>query len=397
MPKRMKMQSMSETSEDADLEDTMSQQESEPDGETLGSEDTDDDFVTLAEIREANILRDAKKKLAAQPRDSKQAVKFTLTQQLEEKTHIDAVKAFDELRDHHKALFDAKKITYCVWGLEAAPTTGKWHGQGYVELPAGGKKTKVGVRKLYEMLDMPYPYVDIANGTAEQNKEYCLKTKTEKANVHWFEFGAARSDARGGPGSRMKMDWQKAKDQAVQGDFDSIDPCILIQHYTNLEKVGFAAKRAYTDLDVLDNVWVHGAPGVGKSMWARSQARPGERLYFKDAMNKWFDGYQHEELVVIDDFEKDSKYQAHLLKTLGDRYPLRVEIKGASAWVRPKRVIITSNYKIEDIWDDPAIVAALKRRFRVKYIEPQCVLCGERCVQGVCPSASCAKGEVAMV
>lgn len=383
------------TASDGDDEVTT---ESEPDGETLGSEDTSDsdDFITLAQIREANVQRDKKKKQKKMapadikaPRDQRQAVKFTLTQQLQEETHIDAVKAFEELHEHHKKLYEDKRITYCVWGLEAAPTTGKWHGQGYLELPAGGKKTKAGVRKLYEMLDMEFPFVDIANGTAQQNREYCLKLKEAKPNVHTFELGEPRSDARQGPGKRMQVDWERARKLAEDGRLMEVESSLLIQHYGNLEKIGFATVKPYKELEVLDNVWVYGAPGVGKSMWAREQAQPGERLYFKDALNKWFDGYKHEEIVVIDDFEKDSKYQGHILKTLADRYPLRVEIKGASTWIRPRRVIVTSNYKIEDVWDDPAIVQALKRRFRVKYIEPQCELCGTRCVDGVCPNRQC--------
>jgi len=63
--------------------------------------------------------------------------------------------------------------------------------------------------------------------------------------------------------------------------------------------------------------------------------------------------------------EKDAKYQGHLLKLICDRYPCRVEIKGASTMIRPKTVIVTSNYKIDEIFgDDQAVTDAIVRRFR---------------------------------
>ena len=110
----------------------------------------------------------------------------------------------------------------------------------------------------------------------------------------------------------------------------------------------------------MKNIWLWGPPGVGKS---RSVRITHPNAYFK-ACNKWWDGYQGEENVIIDDFELDHKCLGHYLKIWGDRYSFVAESKGGAMHIRPKAIVVTSNYSIESVFaSDQEMVKAVLRRF----------------------------------
>lgn len=47
-----------------------------------------------------------------------------------------------------------------------------------------------------------------------------------------------------------------------------------------------------------------------------------------------------------------------------DRYPITVEFKGGQRVINPLIFVCTSNYRMEDIWGEPAL-SALRRRTKV--------------------------------
>ncbi len=59
----------------------------------------------------------------------------------------------------------------------------------------------------------------------------------------------------------------------------------------------------------------------------------------------WFDGYDREEKVLIDDFNgRMSKVRLDTLLRILDRYPIQVPVKGSFVWWMPLEIAITSNY-----------------------------------------------------
>lgn len=112
--------------------------------------------------------------------------------------------------------------------------------------------------------------------------------------------------------------------------------------------------------DSLRGLWYVGPPGAGKSRKARED---NPDAYLK-AQNKWFDGYNGEDVIILDDL--DTPTLGHHLKIWADRYACTGETKGGTIHLRHKQFIVTSNYTIESLWpEDEEIQKALNRRFKV--------------------------------
>ena len=88
-------------------------------------------------------------------------------------------------------------------------------------------------------------------------------------------------------------------------------------------------------------------------------------------MNKWWDGYDHEDVVVLDDFDpKHAEFLSYYLKNLGR--PLFIQCRGKRRMmrIRPKTIIVTSQYSLDACFPEKETLAAISRRFRVHQIAP---------------------------
>lgn len=86
----------------------------------------------------------------------------------------------------------------------------------------------------------------------------------------------------------------------------------------------------------------------------------------KQANNKWWCGYEGERFVIIDDFDKEHKYMGYYLKIWADRYAFPVEVKGGRKVIRPEKIVVTSNYHPNEIWEsEPGTLKPLLKRFKV--------------------------------
>lgn len=124
-------------------------------------------------------------------------------------------------------------------------------------------------------------------------------------------------------------------------------------------------------------IWLWGPPRVGKS-WLAHHAF-GE-VYKKD-QSKWWDGYTGQKTVILEDVDMHGgPALAHYMKLWTDVYALAGEIKGGKIPLNYDRMVVTSNFSIEQIYgpkrkhdEDETMAAqvtmeAIKARFRIVYI-----------------------------
>ena len=86
-----------------------------------------------------------------------------------------------------------------------------------------------------------------------------------------------------------------------EGKFMEIPAKIQIKHLGNLERIHRQNLKFIDQADVR-GVWILRAPGVGKIHFAR-QVLVAEG-YYPTLNNKWWDGYQSQKVVIMEDVDK---------------------------------------------------------------------------------------------
>ncbi len=229
-------------------------------------------------------------------------------------------------------------LKFAVWQLELGDDTNVLHYQGYMELTA--QKT---IPQLHLIPGFEGSWFGPRMGTAAQAIAYCEKPDTR---VH----GPWRYGSSFAQGARTDL-------MAVKKLIDDGQPMkrVAEEHFTDFIRYerGF---KSYKRLQAVKREWAMsiiiyvGPTGTGKSKAAR-ETYP--LAYWKPA-GKWWDGYDGEETVVIDEMYGHCFPYTELLHLM-DRYPHSVETKGGTVEFNSRRIIFTSNEEPEDWYNGERI------------------------------------------
>lgn len=244
-----------------------------------------------------------------------------------------------------------EQAKYGIVGKEVGEE-GTPHLQGYIYFKNAKTfaacKTALGTQRVY---------LAWAKGNSLQNRVYCSK------QGDFYEHGD-RPLTQEEKGVKGLARYEEALQAAKEGRVEDIPADMLTRYYSTYKRVAVDYARHTEFEDDVTGIWWWGEPGTGKSFKAR-QDYPN--AYIKNS-NKWWDGYRplEHDSAIIDDF--DCAGLGHLLKIWADRYPFVAEVKCGTLFIRPKKIIVTSNYTIDEIFKDDAMLAkAIKRRFRVTH------------------------------
>lgn len=165
---------------------------------------------------------------------------------------------------------------------------------------------------------------------SEAADQYVWKEDTRVEGTQ-FELGAKKVRRN------KKCDWERVWCLAKSGEFEAIPENVRVQHYRTLRAIRSDYAKSIGMERTCTVFW--GPTGLGKSMRAWDEA--GLDAYPKDPRTKWWDGYNGQSNVVIDEF-RGAIDVSHMLRWL-DRYPVLVEVKGSSVPLMAKNIWITSN------------------------------------------------------
>jgi len=158
-------------------------------------------------------------------------------------------------------------------------------------------------------------------------------------------------------------DWQQVRNMARTGDLETVPDDIFVRCYHQLRSISKDYSRPIAIQRTVNVFW--GRSGTGKSR--RAWELGGPNAYPKDPNSKFWDGYQSEQIVIMDEFRGKIDI-SHILRWF-DRYPVRVEIKGSSVPLKAETIYVTSNLDPRQWYPelDNDTLEALLRRLNITH------------------------------
>jgi len=228
--------------------------------------------------------------------------------------------------------------TYKIAAPEVCPTTGKEHWQSCVIFPTQRTFFKKGSK---------FGHIEKAEGTPREMVGYCKKGDRGKPydqyadEPHENEIGKVPS----GQGKRNDIQMVKdvVKETAKMSEVMEVATSYQSAKFGELYLKYNEPARGYKSREVF---WYWGATGTGKTHKARAEAGDD---YFIPTTYKWWDAYDGQKSVILDDIRGDFCKYHEILKLTGE-LPFRVETKGGSRQAVYDKIFITSAYPPEELW-----------------------------------------------
>lgn len=239
-----------------------------------------------------------------------------------------------------------KVAQYLIYGNEIGENqTPHWQGFVYFKERKSFSQLKQWLRRAH---------IEKARGTNKEAIDYCKKDGDFK---EWGQMPLGPA----GQGDKFKEVLQLARNGKLK-DIEENYPSIFLRYHSKL--LGLFKPERPLILESLENEWWYGKTGSGKSreLWS---------LYpdhFQKSLNKWWDGYEYQEIVAIEEWSPKNECTSSQLKIWADRYPFCAEIKGGTLQkIRPKKIIVLSNYTIQECFTNTQDLEPIKRRFKIKH------------------------------
>lgn len=222
--------------------------------------------------------------------------------------------------------------------LERTPSTAREHLQGYVEYD---KPRRIST------LREEYPagtHIEVARGNRASNIAYCTKSES-RVEGPWCDE-VLQSKKMGDQGSRS--DLRRVGECILSGATSKADLAVEFPEMVLRYPRGISELYQLTSLrnkqcrrPTIQVEVIYGIAGCGKTRYATRDLASTFILDGSNSDTLWFDGYDNEPTLVLDDFYGWIRHGT-LLRLL-DIYPFRCPIKGGHVYASWTKVYITSN------------------------------------------------------
>lgn len=229
---------------------------------------------------------------------------------------------------------------YLIVGHEVGEG-GTKHLQGYIEFE--NPQRLGGLKKLLEKA-----HWEARRGTPAEAAQYCKK------EGNWHEKGELPKQGR-----RSDLEEAAALVQtgAPWAEIAQAHPATYVRYHRGLEAM---KGTQYSDRkEPPEVIWLWGVTGSGKTR----EAVDCETFYIKDG-TKWWDGYEQQVRIVIDDF--DGVWPFRDLLRLLDRYPYQGQTKGGYVKINSPKIYITCEYPPDHWWSNNELAQMTRRITKIK-------------------------------
>lgn len=249
-------------------------------------------------------------------------------------------------------------IGFHIYQLELCPKTEREHYQGYVVFNGNWR-----LKRLKKLISNTAHW-ECRVGSHEEATAYCEKEESRYIDPRigcevMYRWGSYKKYlSKQGERIDLYRAYESVMNQHSTIDIIHQDPSTFIKFHRGISVMkGYLSIKRNWKPDVLI-YW--GEPGSGKT---RKASDDNPVAYWKSSNSKWWDSYDGESCVIIDDFRFDWKdWSESYMLQLCDRYPMKVEAKGSSNEFLAKKIIFTSNHHPSEwcnwIWD----TCPMKRR-----------------------------------
>lgn len=230
----------------------------------------------------------------------------------------------------------SEKLRFYVYQVERAPVTGKLHFQGTICAKSSIRMT--GARAIIG----GNPHLEICKDL-KASIEYCQKAETRFAGP-WMDGNPPIEQGKRKDLTQLWDDIKKGKTifelLEENPSVSRFEKNIRLMKFAQLEKTSDRQNQGV-------NVMVfYGETALGKTYHAMNIIDPGHVFKMDPPATKgtlWWDGYEGERTLLLDEFEGENYCNLNQLKTLLDVYKCRLPIKGGHTWAAWTTVILCSN------------------------------------------------------
>ena len=248
---------------------------------------------------------------------------------------------FSQIYESHKDI-----IRYLCWGVEICQKTKRQHHQGWIQLY--NPKDMMPVKRLLG----GKCHLERMMGTEYQNDKYCQK-ENKYTQVGQFVSQGHRTDLES---VKKTIDGGGTMFEVSQDHFGD-----YIRYHKGFERYKQLVEQNNSKEFRQVEVILHSGPtNTGKT---RTAVENSDYLISGDGLN-WWDGYQGEKSITIDEYANQINI-TQLLRLL-DGYQCRLAIKGGFTYARWTKVYITTNLDILHQNAKPEHQDALERRITEK-------------------------------
>lgn len=251
--------------------------------------------------------------------------------------------------------YDVSCHVYLVFQREVCPETGRQHWQGFVVYKDG--KTRSASQAA---IGCPNSHHEKRRGTRQQAAEYCKKEESRVPGTNFREFGELPEERGQGHRSDLQGVADSIEAGASRSEIAGSNPSAFIKYHRGIDAFIAATRTEPRDGSSAPEVRIYiGPPGCGKT---RSVYAEFKSVYVKDPETVWWDGYEQEQCILLDDFTGGMSYKSILALT--DRYSLQVQNKGGHTKIsrRSTHIVFTSNLEPSVWWGPMHDNSAFNRR-----------------------------------
>ena len=229
------------------------------------------------------------------------------------------------------------------------------HFQGYAE-----STKQLNMEQWKSKLGSTRYHLERRMGTQAEARKYCMKEDTRMEGP--WEFGTFLESEQG-----KRSDLEALAEAAIKGkrvrellDDENLKPSTLLLHLSHFLKLRQYYEPERDHNQPVEVIVMTGATGTGKSKWAR-ETYPGAYWVPAGKNLMWWDKYEYQETIVIDEFDWTQVEYRHLLKIL-DRYGPMVQTKGSHVTLHHNRVVLTTVMHPDEWYETLADTRELHRR-----------------------------------